>query len=174
MLKKRLLMQSLRYAFLIGGILALFVSLTTFREMPHSWWLIWHNLLVIISLVMVALIGYNHRRFEASFSAMLLSCAAFFIVVAVLYLSSYALTTGLFAGKMAWIPFFYRDYTYHGFKSVADYLNYKDNYRELLVLQVFSFLVGSVMYFASASLGYFSRAIIEGARRRRKALRSLT
>lgn len=166
MTPKHLLWQSLKLAVLIGGVLAVFVSLTTFTEMSHELWLTAHNLLVILSLVLAGLIGYKHRRVGVSFSRLLLAISAYFSVIAVLYLASYTITTAFFAGKMAWIPFFYRDYNYHGFKSVADYLNHKNNFRELLVLQIFSFSIGSVMYFAAGACGYAGAAILAAGNRR--------
>ena len=151
-------------AALIGGVLALYISLTTFWQMSHGWWLALHNLLVITSLALTALVGYRHRAFEVSFKFMLLSVAAFFSMIMFLYIGSYVVTTAFFAKTMAWIPFFYHDYNYHGFKSVTDYLNHKNNFRDLLDLQIFSFLIGSVMYFAAGSLGYGANAMIDRMR----------
>ncbi len=162
MSRKNLLMQSFRRAFLIGSILALYISLTTFLEMPHGWWLGLHNLLVIISLVLAAAVGYKDRALEVSFKLMILSVALFFSVMMFLYIGSYLVTTAFFADQMVWIPFFYHDYNYHGFKSVAAYLNHKNNFRELLELQIFSFLIGSIMYFAAGSLGFGAKAMIDG------------
>jgi hypothetical protein len=158
--KKKLLLQSVGTAFLIGGVLALYISLTMFRQMPHDLWLAFHNLLVVVSLVLIAFWGYRHRAFEVSFKFMLLSVGLFFSVIMFLYIGSYAVTIAIFADKMVWIPFFYRDYNYHGFKSVSDYLNHKNNFRELLELQIVSFLICSVMYFAAGSLGYGAKAMI--------------
>jgi hypothetical protein len=81
-----------------------------------------------------------------------------------LYIVSYIVTTGFFPDQMAWIPFFYRDYNYHGFTSVSDYLNHRDNYQELLKLQIFSLMIASVMYFAAGSSGYGVNALIERIR----------
>jgi hypothetical protein len=78
-----------------------------------------------------------------------------------LYIGSYTVTTAFFADKMIWIPFFYQDYNYHGFQSVTEYLNYENNYFELLQLQVFAFLMSSVMYFAAGSVGYIVKATID-------------
>jgi hypothetical protein len=93
---------------------------------------------------------------------MLLTVAVLFSVIMLLYIGSYFVTTAFFADKMVWIPYFYHDYNYHGFTSVADYLNHKNNFRELLELQVFSLLIGSFMYFAAGSFGYGAKAMIDG------------
>ena len=74
------------------------------------------------------------------------------------------MTTRFFSDKMVWIPLFYRDYTYHGFNSVSDYLNHNNNYGELHVLQIISLLIGSVIYFTAGSLGYGAKSIIERIR----------
>ena len=84
----------------------------------------------------------------------------------ILYVGSYAAATTYFADQIVWIPHFYRDYNYHGFKSVADYLNHNDNFRELLILQVFSLSVASVMYFAAGCLGYGARAVVGQMKRK--------
>jgi hypothetical protein len=98
---------------------------------------------------------------------MLLTIFVFFLVVLFLYIGSYTVTTGFFADQMVWIPFFYRDYNYHGFASVAAYLDHGNNFRELLELQVFSLSISSVLYFAAGSLGYGIRAALD---RLKKAL----
>jgi len=120
-----------------------------------------NNLLVVASLVLTAFVGYKHRAHAASFKFMLLTVAALFSVIMLLYIGSYIVTTAIFADQMVWIPYFYHDYDYHGFKSVSDYLNHQDNYRELLELQIFSFMIASVMYFAAGSLGYGAKTIVE-------------
>ncbi len=162
MTKRKLLLRSSGMAFLLGSVLAVYISLTTFWLMPHGSWLGWHNLLVVSSLLLTAYVGYQHRTLRFSFSFMLLTITVMFLVLAGLYLGSYYVTTAYCADKMVWIPFFYRDYNYHGFQSVMEYLHHKNNFRELLELQVFSFLVGSVMYFAAGSLGYGAKVVIEG------------
>ena len=170
MKKSKLLSQSGGGAILIGGVLALYTSLTTFFQIPYGWWLAFHNLLVVISLGLAAFVGYKHRSFEVSFKFMLLAVAIFFSIIMLLYIGSYVMTTAFFADKMIWIPFFYHDYNYHGFESVASYLNHENNFRELLELQVFSFSIGSVMYFTAGSLGYGAKAIIGGMRNLRARL----
>ena len=70
-------------------------------------------------------------------------------------LRGYVIATALFPERIVWIPLFYRDYTFHGFASVAAYLDHKDNYRELLVLQLFSVLIMSGLYLALGVGGYF-------------------
>ena len=37
--------------------------------------------------------------------------------------------------------FFYRDYEYHAFRSVYEYLNHSTNFKDHLVLQVVSLLI---------------------------------
>lgn len=163
--RQNILLQSAGVAFLIGSVLALYISLTTFWQMPHGWWLALNNLLVVTSLFLAAFVGYKHRAFEVSFKFMLLSVGVFFSVIMFLYISSYVVTTALFADRMVWIPFFYHDYNYHGFKSVTDYLNHKNNFRELLELQIVSLLICSMMYFAAGSLGYGGKAMIDGLKK---------
>ena len=85
---------------------------------------------------------------------MLLGVAVFFGVIAVLYLGGYLLTTAFLSDRMVWFPLDYRDYTYHGFTSVRDYLNHGNNFWDLLDLHTFSLLISSVIYFAAGGLGY--------------------
>jgi hypothetical protein len=148
-------------AFVIGGVLAIYISLTTFWLFPHREWLTVHNLLVVISLALTAFVGYQFRVAQRSISEMLLGVGLFFSVIMLLYIGSYAATTAWFADGMAWIPFFYHDYNRHGFTSVSDYLNHRNNYRELLELQIFSFVIGSVMYIVAGSVGYVGRVLLD-------------
>jgi len=163
--RQNLLLRSVGLAFLMGCALALYISLSTFWRMPYAWWLALNNLLVVTSLVATAFVGYKHRAFALSFKFMLLTVAVLFSVIMLLYIGSYIVTTAFFTDKMVWIPYFHRDYNYHGFTSVADYLNHKNNFRELLELQVFSLLIGSLMYFAAGSLGYSAKAVIDGTKK---------
>ncbi len=158
-MRKSIVLQSFRLGIPIGMLLALYIFVTVFVEFSHESWLLVHNLVVIVSLLIAAFIGYNHRYANTEFGSMLISVAVFFGSIMFLYIGTYLLTTLFFAEKMAWIPFFYRDYNYHSFGSVAEYLN-QTNFRDLLVLQVFSFLVGSIMYFGAAIVGYFVLVLI--------------
>ena len=151
---RNLLFESLRMGFAIGRVLALYISLSMFWQMPYSLWLTINNLLVGASLFLAAFVGYKALANQASFKFMLLAIAVFFFVVMLFHVGSYVLTTTFFADKMVWIPFFYRDFTYHGFTSVSDYLNHNDNFHELLELQVISLLIASVLYFTLGILGY--------------------
>ena len=157
----KIIRQSSTCGFLIGTPLALYLSLTMFWLMSHDLWLALHNFLVIASLGMAAFIGYQNRNLGLSMRSLFLSIAVFFSIVMLLYLGSYIVTTGLLADQMLWIPFFYNDYSYHGFPSAAEYLGHGNNYVELLQLQVFSFLISSVMYFLAGSLGYAAKAGFE-------------
>lgn len=159
--RRKLLTRSASLGVVVAIPLSLYISLTTFLQMSLSLWLTFHNLLVVMSLFLAMLIGYNNRASQASIGLMLLSVGVFFMVIMCSYLGTYFVTTAFFAEKMAWIPFFHRDYTYHGFRSVAEYLNHKSNFRDLFELQVFSFLVGSIMYFVSGSLGYAMKVLFE-------------
>jgi hypothetical protein len=163
--KHKLISQNGIWALLMGGVLALYISLTTFVRMPYGLWLSFHNLLIVLSLLLAGFVGYRNRGFGFSFRFTLLSIAIFFAVTMFLYIGSYFMTTTFLADKMVWIPFFYHDYNYHGFQLVSDYLKHEDNDRELLKLQVFSFALSSVMYFAAGSLGYGIKAILDRTRR---------
>ncbi|HEU0293681.1 MAG TPA: hypothetical protein VFR47_13150 [Anaerolineales bacterium] len=164
MKRNRLFLRYGRWALLAGGGLASYIALTMFWQMPYDLWLGIHNLLVVASLLLVAFAGYQHRMFEVPFRFMFLSVILFFAVIMLLYLGSYVVTTTFLADRMVWIPFFYHDYNYHDFESVAAYLNHEDNYRELLGLQFFSLSMSSVMYFAAGGVGYSLKALMDGTR----------
>ena len=153
--------QSATFAFVIGTLLALYISLTTFWRMSYDLWLALHNFLVIASLVLAAFLGYQNRNRGLSRGSLVLSITVFFSIVMLLYLASYTVTTGFLADKMVWIPFFYKDYIYHGFTSVAEYLRHENNYAELLNLQLFSLLISSVMYVIAGGLGYTGKTILQ-------------
>jgi hypothetical protein len=161
MTRQYLFLQSVGTALFIGTVLALYISLTTFWRMSHGWWLGFHNLLVVISLVLAGTVGYKHLVSEVSFRFMFLSITVFFSVMMLLYIGSYLVTTAFFSDQMVWIPFFYHDYNYHGFTSVTAYLNHRNNFRELLELQIFSLLICSILYFAAGIVGYGAKAVID-------------
>jgi hypothetical protein len=162
--KNELLLRHSRRALGIGGVLGLYTSLTMFWQMSYEWWLAIHNLLVITSFLLTALAGYEHRKFRCPFHFMVLSIVLFFAIIMLFYIGAYVITTSLFADKMVWIPFFYRDYNHHGFRSIVDYLNYNNNERELLKLQAFSFSMSYVLYFMAGNLGYGINAMIDKIR----------
>lgn len=154
----------LRYvgrALLTGGVLAAYISLTMFWQMPYDLWRAFNNVLMVASLLLTAFAGSQHRMFGVSFKFMLLSITIFFTLIMLLYIGSYVVTTTALVDKMVWIPFFYHDYNYHGFQSVTEYLNHENNYRELLGLQVLSLSMSSVLYFAAGSLVYSLKALLE-------------
>jgi hypothetical protein len=163
--KNRLLLQCGGWAFFGGVALASYISLTMFWQMPHDLWLAFHNLLVVASLLLATFVGYQHRMLGVSFKFMLRSISIFFVVIMLLYIGSYIVTTTFLADRMVWIPFFYRDYNYHGPGSVTEYLNHENNYREWLKLQVFSFSISSVLYFAAGGLGYGIQALMDRIQR---------
>ena len=74
--------------------------------MSYDFWLALHNFLVIASLVVAVFIGYQNRNLRCSVGSLALSIAVFFLIVMLLYIGSYALTTAFFADKMAWIRSF--------------------------------------------------------------------
>jgi hypothetical protein len=153
--------QSASFGFVIGTLLALYISLSMFWVMSHDLWLALHNFLVVASLVLAAFIGYQNRNLGFSMGSLVLSIAVFFSIIMLLYIGSYAMTTSFLADKMMWIPFFYNDYHYHGFTSPAEYLSHENNYVELLKLQVFSLLISSVMYVIAGSLGFVGKTVLE-------------
>jgi hypothetical protein len=153
--------QSAIFALGIGTLLALYISLTTFWPMPYDIWLALHNVLVITSLIMAAFLGYQNSNHGLSLGSLILSIAVFFSIIMILYLGSYTVTTMFLIDKMTWIPFFYKDYNYHGFTSAAEYLRHEDNYAELLKLQIFSLVVSSGMYFIVGGIGYIGRTLLE-------------
>ncbi|HZM22972.1 MAG TPA: hypothetical protein VFC02_14585 [Anaerolineales bacterium] len=80
---KKIILQSSTYAFVIGTLLALYISLTMFFVMPHKPWLALHNLLIVSSLVLAAFIGYQNRRPGLSMSSLFISVGIFFLIVMV-------------------------------------------------------------------------------------------
>lgn len=156
-----MLLSAFKWAFLAGSALAAYISLTVFMEMPYGLWLSLHDSLVVISLVLAAFVGWKHMTQRASFSSMLISASVYYLTIAIMYLAAYFLTSTFFADKMAWIPFFYYDYKFHSFSSVADYLNNRNNYIELLELQAFSLSLCSILYIAAGTLGYGTRAAFD-------------
>ncbi len=150
---------SLRWVFwaaIIAGLpLAIYITWTVFAPFSYSSWLTLHNTLIITSFIGAFVVGHKYQIRKTPFRKLLVALILYISIIMLLYLGSYTLTTGLFSTKMKWIPFFYRDYEYHAFPSVYDYLNHATNFKDLLVLQIFSFLINSIFYFIAGTLGYF-------------------
>jgi hypothetical protein len=149
--------QSVRFALAIGVVLASFVSTSMFYETELYVWLLVNNSLVVTSLLLAFLIGYRLRRSGSSIFLIVGHVTVFYGIVACLYVyvGSYAVMTYFFADRLAWMPFFHRDYTYHGFQSVREYMDHKDNFVDLLVLQIFSCVICSALYFSAGIAGSF-------------------
>lgn len=144
------------FAVSIGVPMAAFISLSMMFVMPFSLRLALNNLLVIVSLLLAFLIGYRLRRRGTPVRKIALHITSYYAVVMLFYVGSYAVMTYIFSDQLAWIPFFHRDYTYHGFRSVREYMDHANNFRDLLILQIFSCGVCSVLYFAAGFLGSFA------------------
>ena len=150
---------SLRWTFwtaiIAGFLLASYITWTVFTPFSYSSWLTLHNTLVIATFFGAFLVGHKCQTDKKPYKKLLGAIILYFNIIMFLYLGSYTLTTGLFSDRMKWIPFFYRDYEYHAFPSVYDYLNHATNFKDLLVLQIFSFIINSIFYFIAGTLGYF-------------------
>ena len=150
---------SLKWAFWTaltsGLLLSVYITTTVFIPFSYSSWLTFHNTLVIASFIGAFLVGHKYRLAKKTGKRLFAGLTLYFIMIMFLYLSSYTLTTGLLSDKMKWIPFFYRDYEYHAFRSVYEYLDHSTNFKDLLVLQVVSLLISSILYFIAGIFGYF-------------------
>lgn len=140
----------------VGLALAVFAGGSMLVPFDHSVWLTINNTLVIFSLILIFFIGFDNRQHHGSISKLVLKCAIYVLIVMTMYVGSYAAATYFIPERLSWMPFFHRDYTYHGYASVVEFMNKGDNYRDLLVLQIFSCAISSVLYFAAAFIGHFA------------------
>lgn len=157
--------ETIFVALVIGVVLSGFASFSMLVEFDLSIWLWIHNSLVVISLFLTFLIGYRLRGNGSSIVSMIAKVAFFYGIVMALYIGSYAVMTYFFSDHLAWIPFFHRDYTYWGFRTVREYMDHKDNFRDLLVLQIISCLICSILYLAAGLAGVLFRAFRLGSNR---------
>lgn len=141
------------FALGVGALLAAFVCISMLYETDLSVWLWANDSLIVVSLLIAFAVGFRLRAKGFTILSVILGVAAYYTIVMLFYVGSYAVMTYYFSGQVAWIPFFHRDYTYHGFGSVRDYMEHKENFRDLLVLQIISCLISSVMYFAAGMIG---------------------
>ena len=88
---------------------------------------------------LVAHVARSRRRWTLTCASAILSAVACAMTV----VGAYALSTGFGTDRILQVPEFIRDYTHHGYSSPAAY--FADNYRPLLELQFFSWLVGAGM-----------------------------
>ena len=142
-------------ALITGILLAAYTSCTVFLPFKHSSWLIFHNTLVIVSIIGAFGVGHKYRGGSKPFKLFILALLLYYTVILVLYIGTYTITTSLFANRMKWIPFFFRDYEYQAFRSVEDYLNHSNNFKDLLVLQIFSFVLTFIFYLVAGLIGFF-------------------
>jgi hypothetical protein len=138
----------------VGLVLSVFVVSSMMIEFDLTLWLAANSTLIIASLAILFAIGTAHRLDHGSLLQMISRCVIYFLIVITLYVGSYAAATYSIPEKLAWMPFFHRDFTYNGYRSVDEFMNTRDNYRELLVLQIFSALLSSTLYIVAGVLGY--------------------
>lgn len=135
---------------LFGALLALFVCMSMLVRFELAMWQMINNGLVIVSLLMCVYVAYV----SGSIRSALANVAGYYFAIMTLYIGSYALMTSVFVDSLAWVPFWERDYIYHGFTSVRSYMDHGSNFRDLLVLQIISCIICSVMYFVAGLVGF--------------------
>ena len=132
-----------------GLTIGLFIVLSQMISMDYSKWLIIHNSIIIISIFLCGLFGFKSKSLIESIKV----SGTFAWIFFTFYLFSYLISTTVLVDQLRWIPFFYKDYTHHGFNTVKEYLSSDNRFGELLKLQIFSLMINSLFYISSAILG---------------------
>ena len=148
---------AIRLGLLLGLPLAAFVAWSPFHPIEHALWRSINNYLVVATLAGVVLLGWKVRSLSWRTAGAAIVC--YTGIVAALHMTAYLITTGFLADGMKWIPFFQRDYQYHGFTSVRAYLLANNNFVELAELNLFAWTAWSLAY---ALLGGLAAAVSRG------------
>ena len=140
----------------VGAVLAIFVISSMMIEIDLTNWLTINNSLIILSFVPLLVVGLVFHRLDRTIFSLIGNCAIYFLIVMFSYVGGYSAATYFVPERLVWMPFFHRDYAYHGYTSVAEYMNTRNNFSELLILQIFSCSILSVLYLAAGLTGYIA------------------
>jgi len=151
-MKRIIILASIFSGFTIG----LFIILSQMISMDYSKWLIIHNSIIIISIFLCGLFGFKSKSLIESLKL----SGTFVWIFFTFYLVCYLISTTVLVDQLRWIPFFYEDYTHHGFNTVKEYLSSDHRFVELLKLQIFSLLINLLFYLSSSMLGYGIKRLI--------------
>lgn len=153
----------------VSTLFAAFTALTPFFLFPFEVWLILRNGLAVALLVVLGYLGLRLSAFGVRPSFAIGWILRFCLIVLSIQLLSYLITFGLFSEHTLWMPEFYRDFMFHGFESVTEYLSHRDNFQDLFVLQTFSALISLLLYLGVGTIGY---ALHQMLVRRRNAMQT--
>ena len=159
--------RSIILALISGSVLSAFVVVTCLVRFDLSIWLAVHNSIVVATFVVCGYVGY--RSVELGVGRAAVNIGAYYLILMAMYIGTYILLTSAFVDSLDWIPFWERDFSYHGFGSVREYMDHKTNFLDLLVLQVISCGICSILYFSAGLIGFGAGKFILG---RRHALQS--
>ncbi len=154
--------RSIILALISGFVLSAFVVATCLIRFGLSIWLAVHNSIVVATFVVCACVGYRSAGLGVGRSAV--NIGVYYLVLMAMYIGTYILLTTAFVDRLAWIPFWERDFSYHGFVSVREYMDHKTNFLDLLILHVISCGICSLLYFSAGFIGFGAGKFILGHR----------
>ncbi len=139
-------------AVISGVVLSAYVAVTCLVRFDLSIWLAVHNSIVVATFVVCGYVGYRSVALGVRRAAV--NIGVYYLVLMGVYIGTYVLLTSFFVDRLAWIPFWERDFSYHGFGSVREYMEHKTNFLDLLVLQAISCGICSILYISAGLIGF--------------------
>jgi hypothetical protein len=123
----------------IGGfVYSLFNLYAMLTPLTYSKWDAINNWIFVAEMLallgLAALLMRRSHSLLATFKGVAIASA----LMSGLFLLTYWVSTAFYAHRLVQLPFFLKDYTYHGYESPQQYLTTGNNYDELMLLMLFS------------------------------------
>jgi hypothetical protein len=130
---------------LVGIIHSGFTLYSMITPLAYSTWDVLNNVIFVVNLAVLLTLATMNAIHGWSVRRIVVGSAVYSALFTGIYLLTYSISTWLFADQLVQLPFFLKDYTYHGYQSPREYLFAGSNYADLMQLQVFS--MGIVLLF---------------------------
>lgn len=153
---------SIILALISGIVLSAFVVVTCLVKFDLSIWQAVHNSMVVVTFAVCGYVGYRSVEFGVGRAGV--NIGGYYLVLMAMYIGTYVFLTSAFVDRLAWIPFWERDFAYHGFGSVREYMDHQTNFLDLLVVHVISCGICSILYFSAGFIGFAAGKFILGRR----------
>jgi len=123
---------------LSGATYSLFTLYAMLAPVPYSTWDYTNSALYLTFLIALLGLAVGLIQYKQMFSQLIGAVAVASLLFTSFSLLTYWISTAFFADRLYQLPFFAKDYAYHGYTSPQQYLFTGNNYVELMQLQAFS------------------------------------
>ncbi|HYC83701.1 MAG TPA: hypothetical protein VEB86_00705 [Chryseosolibacter sp.] len=142
---------------ILGGVTSVFMLVSQLRTMNYDHWLQFHNFFIMTSMVFCAAIGFRAPTIGRSLADGLTFAAVF----CGLYLVTYLVSTTVVVDYAEWMPYHHKSYVNSGFMSVNAFIHHKNNFTDLLKIQVAAVTMGFFFYLCANLVGFGIRVLVK-------------